>query len=258
MESKKERFKSSLLKLAQSGQFVPGIFNYCDRWCERCTMTSKCLNFSHEQAMKEGASNTETNDINNEKFWENLNLSFQVTFELLEEDAKRFGIDLNNLPDVEIKKPEQNPLEKLAKKYSSKILRWLQANDDILRAKAQQLILISNYDEQPALKFADAWEVVQWYSIFISAKIHRSHFELDERLQEEDIEYNVYSDNLGSAKIALIAIDRTIAALSTMYSVMPEYEDDYLKFLALLSQIKKLMLETFPSAMDFIRPGFDS
>ena len=168
MESKKERFKSSLFKLAKSGQFVPGIYNYCDRWCERCTMTSKCLNFSHEQAMKEGATNTQTNDISNEKFWENLHLSFQVTFELLEEDAKRFGIDLNNLPNVEIKKPAYKPVEKLAKKYSSEILCWLQANNEILKAKAQQLILINNYDE-PALKFADAWEVVEWYSIFISA-----------------------------------------------------------------------------------------
>jgi formate dehydrogenase maturation protein FdhE len=65
------------------------------------------------------------------------------------------------------------------------------------------------------------------------------------------------SDNLGSAKIAIIAIDRSVAALSAMYSAMPESEDDYLKFLAILSQIKKQMLETFPNAMDFKRPGFD-
>ena len=58
--------------------------------------------------MKENANDPETNDINNEKFWESLSLSFQVTFELLEEDAKRFGIDLNNLPDIEVKKPEKN------------------------------------------------------------------------------------------------------------------------------------------------------
>jgi hypothetical protein len=38
---------------------------------------------------------------------------------------------------------------------------------------------------------------------------------------------------------------------------MPENEDDYLNFLSQLSQIKKLMLETFPTAMDFKRPGFD-
>jgi hypothetical protein len=257
MQSKKERFKNTLLDLAQSGKFIPGIYNYCDRWCERCTMSSKCLNYAHEQAMKEEATDPESNDISNEKFWESLSLSFQVTFELLEEDAKRFGIDLNNLPEVEIKKPEKRPVEILSKKYSTQMLKWLQANNEKLKEKAEQLLLIGN-SEEPALKFADAWEVVQWYSVFISAKVHRSHFDLDERLAEPEDEYDLMSDNLGSAKIALIAIDRSVAALSAMYSVMPENEDDYLKFLSHLSQIKKLMLETFPDAMNFKRPGFDS
>ena len=207
--------------------------------------------------MKENATDPETNDINNEKFWESLRLSFQVTFELLEEDAKRFGIDLDNLPDVEIKKPEKRPVEKLSKKYSSQIFRWFEANNEKLKEKAEQLLIIAN-NEEPALKFADAWEVAQWYSVFISAKVHRAHFDLDERLAEPEDEYDLMSDNLGSAKIALIAIERSIGALSAMYSAMPENEDDYLKFLAILSQIKKQMLETFPDAMDFKRPGFDN
>ena len=256
MPYKKEQYKKTLLDLAKSGRFIPGIYNYCDRWCERCTMTSKCLTFNHEQAMKEGTTDPETNDINNEKFWENLRLSFQVTFELLEEDAKRFGIDLNDLPDMEIKKPEEKPVEKLAQKYSRKMLKWLQANNENLKIKAEQL-LITGYDEMKAVKFADAWEVVQWYSVFIAAKVHRAHFELDERLEDEEDEYNVFSDNLGSAKIAIIAIERSIRALSAMYSAMPENEDDYLQFLSILSKIKKLMIETFPTAMDFKRPGFD-
>jgi hypothetical protein len=84
MQSKKERYKNSLLKLAKSGKFIPGIYNYCDRWCERCTMTARCLNFTQEQAAKEDATDPETNDISNEKFWESLYLSFQVTLELKE------------------------------------------------------------------------------------------------------------------------------------------------------------------------------
>jgi hypothetical protein len=185
-----------------------------------------------------------------------LRLSFQVTHELLEEDAKRFGIDLNDLPDVEIKKPEKRPVEKISKKYSTQMLKWLKANNDILKSKAEQLLLINN-NEEHALKFADAWEVAQWYSVFISAKVHRAHFELDERLEDTEDEYDLMSDNLGSAKIALIAIDRSISALSALYSAMPENEDDYLKFLSQLTQIKKQMIETFPDAMNFKRPGFD-
>jgi len=256
-QSKKERYKNSLLHLAQSGKYIPGIYNYCDRWCERCTMTAKCLTYAQEQATKEEATDPETNDISNEKFWESMHLSFQVTLELLYEDARRRGINLDNLPEVERKKPEKKPVEKMADQYSKKMMKWLTKNRENLEQKAQQLLLVSNSEEN-ALKFADAWEVVQWYSVFISAKIHRAHFDLDERLEGEEDEYNLFSDNLGSAKIALIAIDRTLAALTALYTVMPDKEDEFLDFLARLSQIKKMMLETFPGAMAFKRPGFDN
>jgi hypothetical protein len=43
-----------------------------------------------------------------------------------------------------------------------------------------------------------------------------------------------------------------------MYAVMPDKEDEFLIFLALLSKIKKMMIETFPDAMAFKRPGFDN
>jgi hypothetical protein len=76
-------------------------------------------------------------------------------------------------------------------------------------------------------------------------------------LDEEEDEYDLMSDNLGSAKIAIIAINRSMDALSAMYSLMPEDEDEYLGFLSHLSKIKKLMLETFPDVMSFKRPGFD-
>ena len=109
-------------------------------------------------------------------------------------------------------------------------------------------------DERKLLRLNDALEVVQWYSFFISAKIHRAF--LKHGWDDEKDEYYMY-DNLGSAKIALIAIDRSIAALGFMLEKMPQYEDDLLNFLATLSQIKKGVLAAFPKAMEFKRPGFD-
>lgn len=256
MESRKDKYKRTLIDLAHSGKFIPGIYNYCDRWCERCTMTSKCLNYAHEQAMNEEATDPVTNDMSNKKFWESLRMSFQVTRELIEEDAKRLGIDLENLPEVEYREPEKKPVEILAEEYSKSIYDWLSTNNKRLKQKTKQLLVINNNHEN-ALHFADAWEVVQWYSVFIAAKVHRAHFDLDERLEDEDDEYNVFSDNLGSAKIAIIAVNRSMEALSAMYSVMPEEEDNFLEFLAQLSKIKKLMLDTFPVVMEFKRPGFD-
>ena len=35
--------------------FILGIFNYCDRWCERCTLSGRCSVFAEEQRMVFGA-----------------------------------------------------------------------------------------------------------------------------------------------------------------------------------------------------------
>jgi len=36
--------RHDLQKLAADPKYVKGIYNYCDRWCERCPFTSRCLN----------------------------------------------------------------------------------------------------------------------------------------------------------------------------------------------------------------------
>ena len=42
--------KSELLELAENGNLISGIYNYCDRWCERCPFTSRCLVYATEKA----------------------------------------------------------------------------------------------------------------------------------------------------------------------------------------------------------------
>ena len=121
--------------------------------------------------------------------------------------------------------------------------------------KAEELVMIN--DEASIVKYKDALEVIEWYYFFIGAKVHRVHLDLEERQNDPDDEYNVYSDNLGSAKIAIIAIERSMDALSVFYTECKEKEDDILNFLLELSSIKKQLLQTFPGVMDFKRPGFD-
>jgi hypothetical protein len=254
MESRKEIYKRKLKELAGSDRFVPGIYNYCDRWCERCTMTNRCLSYAREKEMTEGVADPEANDLKNGKFWEQLRLSWEVAMELLYEGAQKHGIDLDNLPDVEIPEHITTHAEKLATQYGDEMHDWFKTHNLKLKEKAEQLLIIKNSDEE-ALKFADAWEVLQYYFFFIGPKVHRAYIDLDN--SDEEDEFDFMSDNLGSAKIAIIAIDRSIGALMAMYPILSDYEDDILKFMALLSKIKKLLLETFPTVMEFKRPGFD-
>ena len=49
---------------------IPGIFNYCDRWCERCTMTARCGLFAIEQDLSERKARGEEEG---RAFWEAMN-----------------------------------------------------------------------------------------------------------------------------------------------------------------------------------------
>ena len=66
------------------------------------------------------------------------------------------------------------------------------------------------------------------------------------------------SDQCGSAKVAILSIDKSIVALDTILGNIPDSEKDTLNLLAKLQKIKRMMLLEFPQAMSFIRPGLDS
>ena len=38
--------KEYIKKLTENPNFIPGIYNYCDRWCQRCPFTFRCMNFA--------------------------------------------------------------------------------------------------------------------------------------------------------------------------------------------------------------------
>lgn len=244
---KKEEYRKKLNQLGKRTDLISGVHNYCDRWCERCPFTSRCGSF----ALSEGFNDDqESRDVENEKFWDDLKIIFEVTLEMLKEQADELGIDFNNLEDVDYKhEVVENDAVKISKEYGLKMLDWLKDNANEINNAAEKLLII---DENEVLKLKDAVEVIQWYSLFISAKIHRAFMDygIDD---DEDFNY----DSIGSAKIALIAIDRSIAALGYLLEKMSDSEDDILKFLSNLSKIKKDILNSFPKAMDFKRPGFD-
>ncbi len=254
MESKKENYKRALLDLANREDLVAGIYNYCDRWCERCTMTQRCLTYLHEQEVRPKSASMNP-DEENKNFWEQIRLAWEVTLEMIEEDADRLGVDLSKVEDIELPEHIETPLEIQAKNYGTNMYNWLKENESFFTAKAEKLVMIN--DEASFIKYSDAMEVIQWYGHFIGAKVHRAHLDLEERQNNPDDEYNVYSDNLGSAKIAIIAIDRSINSLSIFYSQFKEQEDNILNFLKELSQLKKQLIKIFPGVMDFKRPGFD-
>lgn len=256
VEEKKERLK----RLADSDQFISGVYNYCDRWCERCTLRSRCLSFAMDPDLRTDASP----GLDNEVFWTGIHENFQLAMELLQESSKKWGIDLNVAPDPEIEERERRrerlvesePLTREAMAYAKAVDDWMERYEDRFAEHAKQMereveMELPGHDPIPdVLDLHDALEVVRWYQHFLYPKISRVLMGLG------DDERDMMDDVLGSAKIALIAIQRSLGAWKTLGDQLG-LQNEALDIQMRLVQIKKELEKRTPGAMAFQRPGFD-
>lgn len=238
-----------LKQIASHPDIVPGIYNYCDRWCERCPLATRCTVYHMENRMRSSEKGSEQID----NTWEDVSTMLSLAAKLLNEQMEEMGIDVEELegmakniePDSEYN-PKEARAVKLAKEYSTSLAEWIKANRDSLLEKHQ---LLDGIQSPNSSKLADAFEVIQYYMILVSSKTFRAflHSPNDE----------LPDDSQGTAKVALIIIDRSMASWVKAFEIIPQLEDDALKFLSLLSRVKNEILSRFPRAMDFVRPGFD-
>jgi hypothetical protein len=241
-----ENYKRKITEIAGRAEIITGIHNYCDRWCERCAFVTRC-----SVGIAEFETDSPDHDMRNKEFWEHLSMIFQATSEMITESAREMGIDLDAAVSEYVEPiHNESKAEKIAKEYGFRLLDWIKKNDELFNSKEEVFKLT---DEEQLVTFRDAIEVVNWYSLFICLKIHRATLE---PLDIDDEETDRYDKN-GSAKIAMIAVSRSLEAFAFLYSHLHEQEDEVLEFLSDLSRIQKLLNKAFPDAMNFKRPGFD-
>ena len=148
-----------------------------------------------------------------------------------------------------------------AKLYSEMVGDWFSSAEDLLAPNDEELNPEVSEDVRDGDSteivsgFGEAVEVVRWYQHLTYVKLMRAiRGELDERLESLD-EFSKDSD--GSAKVALIAIDRSLAAWGEIRSCFPHNNNDILNILVHLEQLRRKVEKAFPDARAFIRPGFD-
>jgi len=227
----------------QEENYISGIFNYCDRWCERCPLTARCRVY----ALEDEYAGDEC-DPTQKTFRRNLHNIFIETKAMLRQAAAERGIDIDALDlkeaDEIIERKRrgiaQQTLMKLAEKYTKQASLFLQAQD-----------LTDETNDQTNLEML---QIIGWYHFFITAKINRAL--CAEADYEEDADFDAFrNDGDGSVKIALIAIDRSIVAWSVL--VTEETHREINPLIRLLEMLRRMCEEKFPNARDFLRPGFD-
>ena len=253
-------------RIVASPNLIAGIHNYCDRWCERCPYTERCSVFAMEQT-EDGES--ESRDIENKAFWEKLHGSYNAAIALLQEMAAEHDIDLD-APITAAELAEQkrvqqecsaHPFVSAAKNYMMEVHDWLETADALFREKTEEinlkarLVLPGCASASEGMDVKDSVEVIEWYHTLICTKVDRAVHQklIDRPVCLEDLP----SDSDGSAKVALIAIDRSVLAWTRMREHFPEREREILDFLVDLERLRRVIECEFPQARAFIRPGFD-
>ncbi len=242
-------------KSNNSNQFIPGIFNCCNRWCERCEFTSKCMVFDIENEINNKKNEIDSgistlDDIFNKYFKDTPDLS---------EKSDEFGIDITETEDEE-NFMEERKLKRLinessdcaetSKKYIDMVNEWF--NNQKNSMKRPSNLETKTLDEKSISKIVDSIEVIQWYQYQIYVKIMRA-------LSGKDIDEidDLPKDSDGSAKVALIGIDSSIEAWENLLMHFSDEDKTILNIILHLVELQHTVEEKSPNARSFIRPGFD-
>jgi len=256
--------KDELLKRVKDKRYISGIYNYCDQWCERCQFTSRCLNCT---LVEEQFGDLQEKDELNDVFWRRFAEMLQNTLTMVKEMAKERGLDIDSIDfekgydneDSIIENPLADLISHTSENYSKTVNDWFYSNEQILLEKEDEinrirLISSQNNPVKEAANISDAIEIIRWYQYQIHIKLKRAN----ESISDESIDYGDFQkDSDGSAKVALIGIDRSISAWDILLPHFSDQGRQIIDLITLLENIKNRVEIQFPNARDFIRPGFD-
>lgn len=249
---------------------ISGIHNYCDRWCERCSFIRRC-NVGLSELDK--TTTQQEDDLQNQEFWESLKANFKNAVAMIQNAAIELGIDVENVTEEDTRsflqreadinnQMKQTALFGLCRKYVQQTKAYLDGNEAFKNELESKIPMVEmgiadGREIQRQVRITqDCLQVVHWYEFFIEAKFRRAiHGKLDDDGWFKENGYQ--SDADGSAKIALIGVERSMQAWVRMMEMYEGEQDNILTLLALLQRIKSEGEKEFPEAYNFIRPGFD-
>ncbi|GAB3933388.1 hypothetical protein [Larkinella terrae] len=241
---------------------IPGIYNYCNSWCERCAFTQQCLNFASQYP-----NGLKQSNIDAETLVKRLMETLELTKSYVDKVRQQRLLPEHQAIEQETKaivlrsnEPLRNPIAALCDDYLRQTAAWLQQEKDLLEQAAHQQAFEVNLGLRPQeaadallLSLKDAWEVIKWYRTLIPVKVV-SALQINTS-PANDTTLRAYFN--GKAKLVLVSIDHSLLAWHTLLENYPEKTDDVLDMLVLLDRIRRQMEAAFPEARSFLRPGLD-
>jgi hypothetical protein len=222
--------------------FILGIYNYCDRWCERCSLASRCRVYTEDLKMSLQAppAPAEAGFDRTSPVLRSLGAVAAAFAESSADEVFASGsgtgsdavADRPYRPDLP---PAESDLQRRVHAFARRLSAWLAPE--------------SRADE-PLVREAAA--TLQHFGFYIGPKVYRA---LSGRKDGEAD--GMLSDALGSAKAAFLAFDRIGDAWLGLAECGAVSVLEAAPMLTELQAICADLDRLFPRARDFVRPGFD-
>jgi hypothetical protein len=225
------------LAIARDPQIIPGVHHHCDEWCHYCGVTQRCLAFRCTEAYRKAHGRLQT----------------QATFTGIDE-AAAFTRDVSA---IEGRRTDE--LDALMTHPPGQ--SGVQTSDPLADLAFNYAALITALMFPVLLEFANApaaapgpggptaVETIGWYHVRIYMKVFRA---LVAREAQNDANAE---EALGSAKAALVSIDRSLDAIGRSDDLFDDA--DRRRLHAMLTRLQNGMEAAFPAARGFVRIGLD-
>jgi hypothetical protein len=216
--------------------FIVGIFNYCDRWCERCPLTGRCRLFATlaEIDFEEGNGPlTEPRMVRERRRLATQMIEMHAEAEELGERGRpRPGERVGHLPcDLEL---STGPDPEVV------------ANGASLHKRMRGLALSAN----PGVRLAA--ETIRYFSLFVPMKMMRALSQVARGGPGDQ-----QSDANGSGKVALLGLERMESAWKTLIDTHHFPAEAAAPFLGEIARLQRNLDRALPDVRKFVRPGFD-
>lgn len=239
--------------MSEKERFISGIYNYCDRWCERCPLTGRCQLYYEDNLRKEEHELAGEDPNDPEVLMSDLDGNLQEAVGMIQALAVENGIDF-----VEMEQDEapifkldlkQFPIHQKAHLYARNCHRFLDKLCEYLQQERSQLLQSSILPDME-----DAFQVLTWYHMQIPMKVDRA---LSGRRREKVFGSDDNSDSDGSAKVAHLGLMRSMDVLTKAYQWTTPFQSDMMDLLNSVYELMESIDQEFPGYKTFKRPGFD-
>jgi hypothetical protein len=251
-------------------KFIPGIYNYCDRWCERCAYTDRCRVCTMTERSAERRRRRGEDPYSMDAALAEVGRNFEKAFRMLARTAKKEGWDLDELakPTPEIEAAERaverdvrkDPLVRESWRYmkgAAALLERLGEDFEDGAESAERRAEFMDVDDEVADLAAvrEAIEVVSWDHMLIVAKVRRAiRGQREAADEEEEFGEGYLDDAVGSAFVAQRCLQRSQKALTTIYEWHDRADDEIIDLLAQAERIRRGLIARLPGCVDFVWP----